>query len=79
VCGCALPALPYNGRSTDDLLWSAVEEMTLDLATGIDNEKTLAWLEGALEDAFIERKPKLWACLAAVLKEVLFEIELEDL
>jgi hypothetical protein len=51
----------------------------LDLAIGMDNEKALAWLEQALDYAFVQRKPELWAYLEAVMEEVLFEIELEDL
>ena len=50
----------------------------MDLATGVDNEKVLAWLEGALEHAFTQRRPELWAYLEAVLEEVLFEMEIAD-
>jgi hypothetical protein len=55
-----------------------LEGIALDQATGVNNEKTLAWLEGALEYAFMERRPELWAYLEAVLDEVLFEIEISD-
>ena len=49
----------------------------LHLVVSADNEARLAWLEGALDYAFVQRKPELWAYLEAVLEEVLFEIELE--
>jgi hypothetical protein len=49
----------------------------LHLVVSVDNEARLAWLEGALDYAFVQRKPELWAYLEAVLEEVLFEIELE--
>jgi hypothetical protein len=42
------------------------------------NEKTLVWLEGALEYAFMKRRPELWAYLEAVLDEVLFEMEMSE-
>ncbi len=44
-----------------------------------DNEAHIAWLDRALEYAFVQRKRELWAYLEAVMEEVLFEIELEDL
>ena len=47
----------------------------LHLAVSADNEARLAWLEGALDYAFVQRKPELWAYLEAVMDEVLFEIE----
>ena len=47
----------------------------LHLVVSADNEARLAWLEGALDYAFVQRKPELWAYLEAVLDEVLFEIE----
>ena len=43
-----------------------------------DNEARLAWLEGALDCAFVQRKPELWAYLEAVMDEVLFEMEVSD-
>ncbi len=49
------------------------------MAVGENNEARLAWLEGALDYAFVQRKLELWAYLEAVMEEVLFEIELEDL
>ena len=48
------------------------------LAVSEDNEARLVWLERALAYAFVQRKPELCAYLEAVLAEVLFEIELED-
>ena len=45
------------------------------LATGVDNEACLEWLESALQEAFEQRKPELWAYLEAVMEEVLFETE----
>ncbi len=48
----------------------------MDLAIGTDNEKALAWLEAALDYAYVQQKPELWAYLEAVMDEVLFEIEL---
>ena len=47
----------------------------LHLVVSADNEARLAWLEGALDYAFVQRKPELWAYLEAVMDEVLFEIE----
>jgi hypothetical protein len=41
---------------------------------GVDNEAVLTWLESALEHAFAQRRPELWAYLEAVLEEVLFEM-----
>ena len=49
----------------------------LRLAVSAENEACLAWLEGALGYAFVQRKPELWTYLEAVMDEVLFEIELE--
>jgi hypothetical protein len=40
-----------------------------------DNEACLAWLDGALERAFEDGKPELWAYLEAVMEEVHFEME----
>jgi hypothetical protein len=54
-----------------------VLQSRLHLVVSVDNEARLAWLEGALDYAFVQRKPELWAYLEAVLEEVLFEIELE--
>ncbi len=48
------------------------------LAVSEDNEAHLAWLEGALDYAFVRRKPELWAYLEAVTDEVLIEIELDS-
>ncbi len=48
----------------------------LHLAVSEDNEARLAWLERALDYAFVQRKPELWDYLEAVMDEVLFEIEL---
>ncbi len=45
------------------------------LVVSEDNEDRLAWLEGALGYAFVQRKPELWAYLEAVMDEVLFEVE----
>jgi hypothetical protein len=45
------------------------------LVPGADNEACLTWLDGALGQAFEQRKPQLWAYLEAVLEEVLFETE----
>ena len=50
----------------------------LRLVVSADNEARLAWLEGALDYAFVQRKPELWAYLEAVLDEVLFEMESSD-
>ena len=49
----------------------------LHLMVSVDNEARLAWLEGALGYAFVQRKPELWAYLEAVMDEVLFEMELD--
>ncbi len=50
----------------------------LHLAVSEDNEASLAWLEGALDYAFVQRKPEFWAYLEAVMDEVLFEMESSD-
>ncbi len=47
----------------------------LHLAVSAENEARLAWLEQALDHAFVQRKPDLWAYLEAVMDEVIFEIE----
>ena len=47
----------------------------LHVAVSEDNEARLAWLEGALYYAFVQRKAELRAYLEAVMDEVLFEIE----
>ena len=44
----------------------------------VDNEARLAWLEEALDYAFVQRNPDLWAYLEAVMDEVLFEMEVSD-
>ena len=49
----------------------------LHLMVSVDNEARLAWLEGALGYAFVQRKPELWAYLEAVMDEVLFQMELD--
>ena len=49
----------------------------LHLLVSMDNEARLAWLEGALGYAFVQRKPELWIYLEAVMDEVLFEMELD--
>ena len=49
----------------------------LHLMVSVDNEARLAWLEGALGYAFVQRKPELWTYLEAVMDEVLFEMELD--
>ena len=49
----------------------------LHLMVSVDNEARLAWLEGALRYAFVQRKPELWTYLEAVMDEVLFEMELD--
>jgi len=46
-------------------------------AAGVDNEACLGWLDGALQQAFEQRKPELWAYLEVVMDEVFFEIEAE--
>ena len=43
-----------------------------------DDDAGFVWLNEALEQAFTQRKPKLWAYLEAVMDEVLFELELES-
>lgn len=52
-----------------------VEANPMRSTNGVDNEVCLAWLEGALGQAFENRQPELWAYLEAVMEEVLFEIE----
>ena len=52
-----------------------VLQSKLHLAVSEDNEACLAWLEGALDYAYVQHKPELWAYLEAVMEEVLFEIE----
>jgi hypothetical protein len=52
-----------------------VPKSKLHLAVSADNEASLAWLESALDYAFAQHKPELWAYLEAVLDEVLFEME----
>ena len=47
----------------------------LHFAVSADNESRLTWLEGALDYAFVQRRPELWAYLEAVMDEVLFEVE----
>jgi hypothetical protein len=47
----------------------------LRLAVSADNEGRLVWLESALDYAFVQHKPELWAYLEAVMDEVLFEVE----
>jgi hypothetical protein len=49
----------------------------LHLMVSVDNEARLAWLEGALDYAFVQRKPELWTYLEAVMDEVLFEMDLD--
>lgn len=46
------------------------------LLVSMDNEATLAWLDSALGQAFMQGKSELWAYLEAVLEEVLFDEEL---
>ena len=48
------------------------------MVVSADNEASLAWLEGALDYAFVQHKPELWAYLEAVIDEVLFEMESSD-
>ena len=43
------------------------------LVAGADNEGYVAWLDGALEHAYMRRQMKLLAYLEAVMEEVLFE------
>ncbi len=43
----------------------------------MDEQATLAWLDEALRYAFELGRPELWACLEAVMEEVLFEMEIE--
>ena len=45
------------------------------LVPGVDNQACLTWLDGALEHAFENRKPELYAYLEAVMEEVLFEMD----
>ncbi len=45
------------------------------LLAGVDNEGCVAWLDGALEDAYVHGQIKLLAYLEAVMEEVLFEEE----
>ncbi|MDQ4127753.1 MAG: hypothetical protein M3151_07385 [Actinomycetota bacterium] len=47
------------------------------LVPSADNEACLEWLDDALNLAFEQRKPELWAYLEAVMDEVLFETEPE--
>ena len=47
----------------------------LHLMMSVDTDASLEWLEGALDYAFVQHKPELWAYLEAVLDEVLFEME----
>jgi hypothetical protein len=54
-----------------------VLQSKLNLAVSTDNETRLVWLERALDYAFVQRKPELWAYLEAVMDEVLFEMELD--
>ncbi len=42
----------------------------------MDNEGCVAWLDGALEHAYVHGHVKLLAYLEAVIEEVLFEEEL---
>ena len=42
---------------------------------GVDNEGCVAWLDGALEHAYMHGQMKLLAYLEAVMEEVLFEEE----
>jgi hypothetical protein len=43
------------------------------LIAGVDNEGCVAWLDGALEHAYMHGQVKLLAYLEAVMEEVLFE------
>ncbi len=45
------------------------------LVPGVDNEASLAWLDGAFEQAFEQRRTQLLAYLEAVMEEVLFETD----
>ncbi len=45
------------------------------MIAGVDNEDCVAWLDGALEHAYMRRQMKLLAYLEAVMEEVLFEEE----
>jgi hypothetical protein len=45
------------------------------LIAGVDTEGCVAWLDGALERAYMRRQMKLLAYLEAVMEEVLFEEE----
>jgi hypothetical protein len=42
-----------------------------------DNEAMLAWLDGALRQAFTQGRIVLVAYLEAVMEEVLFEMEID--
>jgi hypothetical protein len=45
------------------------------LMADVDNEGSVAWLDGALEHAYMHGQMKLLAYLEAVMEEVLFEEE----
>ena len=45
------------------------------LVAGVDNEDCVAWLDGALDHAYVHGQMKLLAYLEAVVEEVLFEEE----
>ena len=47
------------------------------LVPGVNNEACLTWLEDALNQAFEQGSPELWAYLEAVMDEVVFEMEAE--
>jgi hypothetical protein len=48
------------------------------LVVSTDNEAMLAWLDGALRQAFTQGKMVLVAYLEAVMEEVLFEMEINQ-
>jgi hypothetical protein len=48
------------------------------LVVSTDNEAMLAWLDGALRQAFTQGKMVLVAYLEAVMEEVLFEMEISQ-
>jgi hypothetical protein len=50
---------------------------TMHLVVSEDNEAVLAWLDGALRQAFTQGRMVLVAYLEAIMEEVLFEMEMD--
>lgn len=48
----------------------------MDLLPSMDEETVLAWLEDALEHAYVHGQMKALAYLEAVMEDVVFEIEM---